>query len=71
MLEILSMTIVVRAVSHKNNRYYRQAFLDECLYKLRKIEKSYISIELTFLKELMLIRQANRKSRIFATIGIF
>ena len=28
-------------------------------------------IELTFLKELMLIRQANQKSAIFVTIGIF
>ena len=28
-------------------------------------------IELTFLKELMLIRQANQKSVIFVTTGIF
>ena len=28
-------------------------------------------IELTFLKELMLIRQANQKSAIFVTIAIF
>ena len=28
-------------------------------------------IELTFLKELMLIRQANQKSATFVTIGIF
>ena len=28
-------------------------------------------IELMFLKELMLIRQANQKSAIFVTIGIF
>ena len=28
-------------------------------------------IEVTFLKELMLIKQANQKSAIFATIGIF
>ena len=28
-------------------------------------------IELTFVKELMLIRQANQKSVIFDTIGIF
>ena len=28
-------------------------------------------IELTFLKELMLIRQANQKSETFVTIGIF
>ena len=28
-------------------------------------------IELTFLEDLMLIRQANQKSMIFVTIGIF
>ena len=33
--------------------------------------KCYISIELTFLKELMLIKQANQKIAIFVTIGIF
>ena len=33
--------------------------------------KCYISIEWTFLKEFMLIRQANQKSAIFFTIGIF
>ena len=32
---------------------------------------SYISIELTFLKESMLIRQTNQKSAIFVTIAIF
>ena len=33
--------------------------------------KCYISIELMFLKELMLIEQANQKSVLFVTIGIF
>ena len=33
--------------------------------------KCYIIIELMFLKELMLIRQANQKIAIFVTIGIF
>ena len=31
----------------------------------------YITIELTFLKELMVIRQMNPKSAIFVTTGIF
>ena len=31
----------------------------------------YDMIELTFLKELMLIRQVHQKNLIFATIGIF
>ena len=31
----------------------------------------YIMTELTFLKELMLIRQANQKSAFFVTIGLF
>ena len=34
MKEIPSMIIVVRAVFYENNEYYRQIFLDECLYKL-------------------------------------
>ena len=33
--------------------------------------KCSIMIELTFLKELMLIRQFHQKSKIFVTIGIF
>ena len=34
MIEIPSMTIVVRAVFHENNKYYPQVFLDKRLYKL-------------------------------------
>ena len=34
MIEIPSMIIVLRAVFHESNKYYPQAFLDECLYKL-------------------------------------
>ena len=33
-IEIPSMIIVVRADFHKNNKYYQQIFLDECLYEL-------------------------------------
>ena len=33
--------------------------------------KFYISIELTPLKELMLIKQVHQKSVIFTTIGVF
>ena len=32
--------------------------------------KCYISIELTFLKELMLTKQLNQKNAIFVTVGI-
>ena len=32
-IEILSMTIVVRAIFYDNNKYYPQVFLDERLYK--------------------------------------
>ena len=34
MIEIPSIIRVVRAVSHENNKYYLQVFLDECLCKL-------------------------------------
>ena len=30
----LPLTIIVRAVFHKNNKYYPQVFLDVCLYEL-------------------------------------
>ena len=33
-IEIPSIVIAVRAVFRKNNKYYPQMFLDECLYKL-------------------------------------
>ena len=33
-IEIHNVTTVVRAVSHKNNKYYPQVVLDECLYEL-------------------------------------
>ena len=32
--EMPTMTIVVSAVFHENNKYYPQVFLDECLYKI-------------------------------------
>ena len=36
MTEILSMTVVIGAVFYENNKYYRQVFLNECLYKILK-----------------------------------
>ena len=33
-IETPSMTIVVRAIFLENNKFYPQAFLDECLYKI-------------------------------------
>ena len=33
-VEIPTMTIVVRTIFLKNNKYYPQVSLDECLYKL-------------------------------------
>ena len=54
------VTIVVRAVFHEND--------NECLYK---IQKWYITIELMFLKESILIKQVHQKSVIFVTISIF
>ena len=57
-LQIKRVIIVVRPAFHEANKYYCQVFLDECLHKLQ----IYIMIELTFLKELMLRRQANQKT---------
>ena len=66
MIEIPVMVIVFRALFYGNNKS-PQVFLDECLYK---IWKCYIMIELTFLKELMLIKEVYQKRGIFVTIGI-
>ena len=33
-IEIPTIKIVVRAAFHENNKYYRQVFLDKCLYEL-------------------------------------
>ena len=60
-IEIHNATIVVRVVFHENNKYYPQVFLDD----------SYFMMQFKFLKELMLIRQANHKSVIFVTIVFF
>ena len=66
-IEVPIIAIVIRAVFLENNKYYSQVFLDECLYK---IWKCYIMIELTFLMELILVKQAHQKGVMFVTIGI-
>ena len=69
-VEIYSMIIVVTAVFHENNKFYQQAFLDECLYVILCyiMIEFYIIIELAFLKEL--IKQVHRKSMVFITVDI-
>ena len=37
MIELPTMTVVVRVIFLENDKYYQQALLDECLYKLRII----------------------------------
>ena len=37
MIELPTMTVVVRVIFLENNKYYQQALLDECLYKLQII----------------------------------
>ena len=50
-IKIHIATMVVRAIFYENNKYYPQVFLDDF----------FIMIELIFLKQLMLIRQANQE----------
>ena len=38
-IEILTMTIVLRALFHEIKKYYIQVFLDESLYELQIIQK--------------------------------
>ena len=33
-IKVSTMKIVLRAVSHENNKYYLQVFLEECLYRV-------------------------------------
>ena len=74
--------MLIMPVANKNdNNYDCNIFLEKGSYKDKSIHnivkwmfvyyKCYISIELTFLKELMLTKQENQKSTIFVTIGIF
>ena len=63
-----------------NKNYYYNIFLEKGSYKDKLIHtifkwmfvyyKCYVSIELTFPKELILIKQVHQKSVIFVTIGI-
>ena len=55
-IEICRMIILVKVVSHGNNKHYPQVFLDKLLM---------------LLKELMLIKLANQKSAIFVINFIF
>ena len=65
------MIVVIRTVFRENNKYYPHVFLRELLYNYSKGLKCTIMIELTFLNQLMLIRQANQNNVMFATIGIY
>ena len=64
-IKICSMIIVARAVFNENNKYHAQVISYE------KFKKSYIMIELTFLKELRLIRQANKGVRHLSQLVFF
>ena len=66
-MEIPIMTIAIRDIFLENNKFYPQVFLDERLYK---IENFLIMIELTFLLELMLIKQVHHESIMFVTNSI-
>ena len=37
-LELCNMIIVLRSDFHEGNKYHPQAFLDECLHKLKMLE---------------------------------
>ena len=60
-----NVKILIKAVVNKNkNKYYFNIFLEKGSYKDKWIfvyYKCYIMIELTFLKELMLIKQVQKE----------
>ena len=65
---------LIQSVANKNkNKYCYNIFFEKSLYKDKWIFAYYkcnIMIELTFLKELLLIRQVHQKTMIFDTFGI-
>ena len=69
-----NVIILIKSVVNKNkNKCYCNIFLEKGSYKDKWIFVYYIwliSIELTFLKELMSIKQVHQKSVIFVTICI-
>ena len=68
---MLQYSLIVNKSKYK---YYYNRFLGKGSYKDRSIfawYKSYILIELTLLEELISLKQAQQKSVIFVTIGIF
>ena len=58
---IHNTTTVFRAAVQENNKHYPQVSLDECLYDLYVTKIFFIMIELTFLKELMLMKKSESK----------
>ena len=68
-----NIILLIKSVlnENKNNYYYNvfpEIFSNECMFVYYEC---YISIELTFLEILVLIKQVHQKSVIFATIAIF
>ena len=84
-LPLHKVVILIKSVCNKNQNLYYYVFLEKWLYQSDKNNnnkyytelsvcinyKCYITIELTFLKESMLIRQVNQKSVIFVNIVFF
>ena len=78
-----NVMILIKSVLNKNkNNYYCSIFLEkQFIVRINPIRnflkwifvyyKCYISIESTFLKELMLIRHVNQNYVIFLTVGSF
>ena len=66
------ITLMKPAVNKNKNECYLNIFLEKGSYKdkwMFAFYKCYILIELTFLKELMLIKEVHQKSATFASIG--
>ena len=70
-----NVIILIKSVVNKNkNKYYYNIFLEKELCKDKCMfvyYKCYITIELMFLKELMLIKEVYQKSVMFVTVGSF
>ena len=62
-----TITLII-SITKKDDKYYPQLFLDNCLYE---VLKCYHMTDLIFEKALIQVKQMHQKSVIFAIIGIF
>ena len=68
-LKFRILTIIMGNVFEKDDKYYPQIFLDDCLYEIQMLE--YDRIDISEGADVNKSKMINQKNVIFATTGIF